>query len=215
MSAAAYVPVTAPTQALGWAVAKSAQGAVHLLGWEDGDDEDELSEAEGGEGVWEDSDEEGKKERNRRRQGKKRSGQASGRPRGLPAPEPAVVPLKAQQHARVGSFTLPGPSPYHSSATGGSPERERRRAAPSGGGGDGAWPTVREANTRSDPTGAMASRASVTPAAPAASSLAAPTRPRGVVPLAAAGVLPGNGTGRRAAGAGATVAAGSRLVTAH
>lgn len=80
VSAAAFVPVTAPKKALGWAVEKSARGAVHLLGWEDGG-----SDGQEGSG---DEDEDGDDEDQTARLSRRRtiSGTESGRRRGLPAP---------------------------------------------------------------------------------------------------------------------------------
>lgn len=77
------MPVTAPKKAIGWAVEKSARGAVHLLGWEDGDELDYQEAAD------DDDDYSGAYEGRRRNI----SGTKTQWPRGLPAPP--LAPAKA------------------------------------------------------------------------------------------------------------------------
>ncbi|GAA5869002.1 hypothetical protein JCM3774_002444 [Rhodotorula dairenensis] len=79
VSAAAFVPVTAPKKAIGWAVEKSARGAVHLLGWEDGS-------FDGHEDSDDDNDEDGDDEDQAARRRRTISGTENGGRRGLPAP---------------------------------------------------------------------------------------------------------------------------------
>lgn len=78
------MPVTAPKKAIGWAVEKSARGAVHLLGWEDGDELDYQEAADDDD----DEDDSGAYEGRRRTI----SGTKTQWPRGLPAPPLASSP---------------------------------------------------------------------------------------------------------------------------
>lgn len=95
VSAAAFVPVTAPKKAIGWAVEKSARGAVHLLGWEDGDFDDQ----EAADDDDDDEDDSGAYQRRRRTL----SGTKTQWPRGLPAP-PLASSSSPASKALPGSF---------------------------------------------------------------------------------------------------------------
>ncbi|GAA5976552.1 hypothetical protein JCM10908_005542 [Rhodotorula pacifica] len=94
VSAAAFVPVTAPKMAFGWAVEKSARGAVHLLGWEDGDSDQDEAERE--------ADEDG--EDGRQRRIGSNSGYKTKWPRGLPAPPSTSSIPQGSKPQLPGSF---------------------------------------------------------------------------------------------------------------
>ncbi|GAA5968127.1 hypothetical protein JCM8115_001748 [Rhodotorula mucilaginosa] len=95
VSAAAFVPVTAPKKAIGWAFEKSARGAVHLLGWEDGDEFDYQQAAD----EDEDEDDSGAYDGCRRTI----IGTKTQWPRGLPAP-PLTSASSPASKALPGSF---------------------------------------------------------------------------------------------------------------